>query len=250
MELRPEPEAAPAGGRELALKIQRFDPERDEKPYFQRFVVQTRPYMNLLEALFEVLETQDGSLSFRYACRGAICGSCAMHINGSFGLACRTQVASLPAGEVVIRPLTHLAIIKDLVVDLDSFFAKYRSIRPYLQPEEPPPERERRQSPRERERVDEGSKCILCACCHASCPITRIDPEYLGPAVLLWGDRFVQDSRDTATAERLKLVDYSHGVWRCHTAFNCREVCPKDLNPAAGISHQKQRILLRRLLGR
>ncbi len=227
----------------------RFDPTVDERGYFDEYRVEVRPGLTVLEALFLLLEREDGSLSFRYACRGAVCGSCAMHINGRYRLACATQMSDL-GDEVTIRPLNHLPIIKDLVVDMDGFFEKYNRVRPYLIAAGAGCEdKERLQSPAERARLDGLIECILCACCQSSCPFTATDPDYLGPALLLKADRFCSDSRDVGTAERLEAFDSEHGVWRCHTAFNCAEVCPKELNPTASIAHLKG-VAVQRRLGR
>lgn len=225
----------------------RFDPEVDSEGRFDEFVVPDREGMTVLEALFHILEREDGSLAFRFACRGAVCGSCAMHINGRFRLACATQVADL-GGEVTVRPLNHLPIVKDLVVDMSGFFERYEKLRPYLLDEGAAcGEAARLQGPVERARLDGLIECILCTCCHASCAFTGTDPEYLGPALLLKADRFRADSRETGHAERLAPVDSEHGVWRCHTALNCAEACPKDLNPAASISALKAAAIRARL---
>lgn len=231
------------------FKIFRFDPATDKAPRFDTFQVRTRPGQNVLEALFEILEFQDSSLAFRYSCRGAICGSCALHINGKYRLACQTLVQDL-RGEIVIQPLQHLPIIKDLVVDMEGFMEKFASIKPYLQALQAPPEKERLQSPQERERVDEGVSCILCACCQASCPMTLTHEGYLGPAILLQLDRFFQDSREDEKAPRLDTAAGEGGVWRCHTVFNCVAVCPKELHPAEAISHLKQGLVARKLFGK
>jgi len=228
------------------VSVFRFDPELDKQARFDDYEVPLRPGLTVLEALFHSLENLDGSLACRYACRGAVCGSCAMHINGKYGLAGATQMSDL-GDEVVIRPLYHLPIIKDLVVDMTSFFERYEKLRPYLVNESAVADGERLQSPKERARLDNLVECILCASCHASCPFTQTDPEYLGPALLLKADRFVSDSRDTDTDDRLAHVDSEHGVWRCHQAFNCVEVCPKELNPTHSIAKLKRAAIARRL---
>jgi len=234
--------------RKATLKVFRFDPEVDKEPHFSSYQVDARKGMTVLEALFDVLENQDGSLAFRYACRGAVCGSCAMHINGSYRLACQTQIGELGAGQVVVQPLGHLPIIKDLVVDMTSFFEKYEQVMPYLINNSPTPERERLQSMKERARIDEQLDCILCACCHASCTMTLTDDRYLGPAIMVKADRFASDSRDQARLTRLATVNSEHGVWRCHTIFNCAEVCPKEVNPTHAIARLKRGAIVRRLL--
>lgn len=231
------------------ISVFRFDPELDERGYFDTFDVPYQSGLTVLEALFYVLEHEDGSLGFRYACRSAVCGSCAMHINGRYRLACATQVSDL-GDHVVVRPLYHLPIIRDLVVDMTGFFERYERIRPWLANETPLAEEERLQSPEERAKLDNLVECILCACCHASCPFTHTHPEYLGPAVLLKIDRFYSDTRDLATADRIVAADQESGVWRCHTAYNCVEVCPKDLNPTASIARLKGAAIRRRFTGR
>jgi len=231
------------------VSVFRYDPEFDSKGYFDDFEVAVRPGLTVLEALINILEQEDGGLAFRYACRGAVCGSCSMHINGMYRLACATQMSDL-GDEVVVRPLYHLPVIRDLVVDMTSFWAKYEMIRPWLANETPLGDAERIQSPEERARLDNLVECILCACCHASCPFTDTDPQYLGPALLLKVDRFYADTRDRAAADRLAAADSEHGVWRCHTAYNCVEVCPKSLNPTASIAHLKMGAARRRLTGR
>jgi succinate dehydrogenase / fumarate reductase iron-sulfur subunit len=231
------------------LRIQRFDPDTDAEPRFQEYEIDPRPGETVLEALFDILETQDGSLGFRYACRGAVCGSCAMHINGRYRLACSAQVGHLD-DPIEIRPLGNFPIVRDLVVDMDDFMRKYEKLQPYLISAKTPPEKEILQSPKEREKLDEITDCIICTCCHASCPVTGTDPEYLGPTLLLQLDRWASDTRDEALAERVKAGDSDEGVWRCHTVFNCVEVCPKDLNPTHSIAKMKQRAIRQKLLGR
>ena len=221
-----------------------------DQPSFQDYHLDPRPGQTVLEALFDILETQDGSLAFRYACRGAVCGSCGMHINGKYRLACSTQLQDL--GEtVVIRPLDHYPVIRDLVVDMEPFFETLRSIRPYLVNDTPAPEgKERLQSPEERKHLDEIIDCVLCACCQSACTMALTDPEYLGPAIITKIDRFASDTRDTALADRTASVDSEHGVWRCHGIFNCAEVCPKNIIQPHAIAKMKRRALRRKILGR
>ena len=233
---------------QTTLKIFRFDPESGAPARFDSYTVDVKPGQMVLGALFDLLEYRDASLAFRYSCRSGICGSCSMHINGSYRLACETRVEQL-GPEITIQPLQHFRIIKDLVVDLDDFFAKVDAIQPYLMPDREPPLHEWLQSPEQRDRIEDGAKCILCACCQSGCPMTDSHPAYLGPAVLLKLDRYFQDSRDHADDLRLDLADGESGVWRCHTVFNCNAVCPKGLHPAAAISHLKQALAHRQLFG-
>jgi len=171
----------------------------------------------------------------------------AVYINGSYRLACGTQVSDFKGKEIVISPLPHLQVIKDLVVDMEPFFAKYGAIKPYLINNTPPPEKERLQSPKERKRIDEMIDCILCACCYSSCPSVWTDPAYKGPAAVLKANRFLADSRDNGTKERMPALDDEDGVWRCHTIFNCVEACPKDINPTDAIQQAKRKALKSKL---
>jgi len=234
----------------VTFKILRFDPEKDKAPYFASFQVTPKTGMSVLEGLFDILENQDGSLGLRFACRHAVCGSCAMAINGCYRLACQTLIKDLNTDLITVRPLGHLPVIKDLVVDMEPFYAKYEKIMPYLVGPNGKTDKELYQSIADRKKIDEQIDCILCGCCYASCPVTLTDPDYLGPAALLKADRFYADSRDQVPKDRLKLVDGEHGVWRCHTVFNCYRACPKELNPTASIAHLKRGLLWRKLLGR
>lgn len=223
----------------IDFKVLRYDRKKDQRPYWQTYRVERVPGMTVLSALLEIQTKQDGSLAFRYACRAGVCGSCAMHINGKYRLACETQVKEL-GRTVKLRPLGHLEVIKDLMVDLSPFWDKYRTVKPYLIAGDSPPERERHQSADDRTKLDVLTDCILCAACHAACTLTALDSDYLGPAVLTKIDRFVSDTRDGHTEQRLEMASGEHGVWRCHTIFNCQKVCPKDIDPAGAIGHLKR----------
>lgn len=229
----------------ILFHIFRFDPDNDKKPYLQKFKIPvTRKDQTVLEGLFYIQQRLDNSLAFRSSCRAAICGSCAMHINGKYRLACNTLISKLTSDIITIQPLAHMAIHKDLFVDMGPFWKNYEYIKPYLMPNKPlPATREQIQNPEERSRIDILIDCILCACCHSSCPVTASHEKYLGPMALLNMDRFVSDTRDGAREERLTMVNNEHGVWRCHTVFNCQEVCPKDLNPSGSIAHLKMKIV-------
>ncbi len=230
--------------REICFKVFRFDPDRDSKPYFQTYQVPfVRKDLTVLEGLFYIQEKLDNSLAFRSSCRSAVCGSCAMHINGRYGLACNTLVSSLKGNKVTIRPLGHMDIIKDLFVDLEPFWKKYEFIKPYLISKILSPDHERLQSHSERAKLDGLIDCILCGCCYSSCMVTLTKDEYLGPAALLWANRFFVDSRDDAKDERLGIVSVENGVWRCHTIFNCYQSCPKNLNPASCIANLKMKLI-------
>jgi succinate dehydrogenase/fumarate reductase iron-sulfur protein len=230
----------------VTFKIERFDPDVDPAPYFKTYEVPAEKEMSALEALFYVVENLDGSLAFRYSCRGAVCGSCAMRINGNNCLACQTLIKTLRSKVITISPLPHLPVIKDLVVNMDRFFQKYEAIKPYLINHSTPPEKERTQSIAERKKIDEMINCILCGACYSACTMVATSNSYLGPAALTKAYRFYADSRDTAKEERLKLVGGEAGVFRCHTLFNCAEVCPKNIVPTYSIQKLKGANLQRR----
>ena len=233
--------------RKATIKVWRFDPEVDKEPYWQSYEVPVSETTTVLQGLFYITDYIDGSLSYRYCCRAAVCGSCAMYINGSYRLACETQIAWFPDRVIEISPLPHLKVIKDLVVDLEPFFAKYEMIKPYLINNSKPPEKERYQSPKDRKKLDEMIDCILCASCYSSCPTVWMSEEkdgYLGPSALTKAWRFVADSRDQGAKERLKVVASEHGLWRCHTAFNCVEACPKKINCTDAIQNLKKKAIL------
>jgi succinate dehydrogenase / fumarate reductase iron-sulfur subunit len=219
----------------LRLSIFRFDPDRDERPYMQDFEIELAPTDRMLLDVILRIRTLDDSLAVRKSCREGVCGSDAMNINGRNGLACVTPVAGL-AEPVVLRPLPGFPVIRDLVVDMTRFFAQYDSIKPYLQNDEPPTGKERLQSPRDRARLDGLYECILCACCTSQCPSYWWNPEkFVGPAGLLQACRFIVDSRDRATAQRLDDLDDAYRLFRCRTIMNCTEVCPKGLAPSRAI---------------
>jgi len=223
----------------IALTVMRYDPTVDKAPRYQTFNVKATKGTTVLDTLFQVLDNQDHSLSFRYSCRSAVCGSCAMFINGAHRLACSTLVSDL-GREIIVQPLPHLPIIKDLVVDLTQFFEKYEVIKPYIVPLKAPPEREYIQSPKERDKINDSTDCILCAACYSSCPSVWAGKNYLGPHALLWAYRFAADSRDGILHDRVGIVSSEDGLWRCHTIFNCTEACPKSLNPARFIQNLKR----------
>lgn len=223
----------------MQFKIKRFNPETDQRPYFASFEVEIQKNLSVLEGLFYILENLDGSLSFRYSCRGAVCGSCAMLINGKIRLACQVLVKTLHSEVITVEPLPHLTVLKDLVVDLTPFFEKYQLIKPFLISNTLPPAKERSQSPSQRQKIDEMIKCILCGCCYSACPLVYNNRDFLGPAALTKAYRFLADSRDTAKKERIDLIAQENGIYRCHTAFACSEVCPKEIAPTYSIQKLK-----------
>ena len=219
----------------MRFSIYRFNPETDTKPYMRDYEATPGPGDRmLLDALMRI-RVQDDSLAFRKSCREGVCGSDAMNINGRNGLACVTSLASLTE-PVVLRPLPGFPVIRDLVVDMQRFFDQYRAIEPYVINRDAAPERERLQSPDERAELDGLYECILCACCTGFCPSYWWNPDrFLGPAVLLQALRFIADSRDQVTDERLEYLDDAYRLFRCRSIMNCTEVCPKGLNPARAI---------------
>lgn len=226
--------------KKISLRIQRFDPKTDTEPHYDVFDVPVRPRMTVLDAMFLVLEKQDRMLAFRYSCRSAVCGSCAAFINGKQRLACNTQISTL-GDEITIAPLPHIPVVRDLVVDLSPFFHKMDLIKPYFEGNEPYPEKEFPQSIKDREAIDTVIDCIDCMACYSACPMSWTNEKYPGPAAFLKAARFINDTRDTATAERLRLVGCEDGIWRCHTVFNCADACPKKLNPTNYIQQLKRK---------
>jgi len=240
------PSAAPVEARTVHFEIYRYDPEKDEKPYMQKLQVTLQPTDRmLLDALIRIKGEVDDSLSLRRSCREGVCGSDAMNINGKNGLACITNLRDLKE-PIVLRPLPGLPVIRDLIVDMSQFFKQYNSVKPYLINETPPPEKERLQSPEEREELNGLYECILCACCSTACPSFWWNPDkFVGPAGLLQAYRFIADSRDQATNERLDDLHDPYRLFRCHTIMNCVDVCPKNLNPTMAIGKIKE-LLVRR----
>jgi succinate dehydrogenase / fumarate reductase, iron-sulfur subunit len=243
---KPILDMAKAQNRVVKFSIYRYDPDKDEKPYMQNLEVELLPTDKmLLDALMRIKQSNDDSLSFRRSCREGVCGSDAMNINGKNGLACITNMRDLKE-PVVLRPLAGLPVVRDLIVDMTQFFNQYHSIKPFLINDTPPPEKERLQSPEEREELDGLYECILCACCSTSCPSFWWNPDkFVGPAGLLQAYRFIADSRDQAVAERLDNLEDPYRLFRCHTIMNCVDVCPKGLNPTRAIGKIKELMVKR-----
>jgi succinate dehydrogenase / fumarate reductase iron-sulfur subunit len=229
----------------MHLRIFRYDPDRDAKPYMKDYEIGLEPSDRmLLDALVKV-KAEDDTFAFRRSCREGVCGSDAMTINGKNGLACITKLVELRE-PVELKPLPGLPVIRDLIVDMTQFFEQYYSVKPYLINNEPPPERERLQSPAEREALDGLYECILCACCSTACPSFWWNPDkFVGPAGLLQAYRFIADSRDQATAERLDNLEDPYRLFRCHSIMNCVDACPKGLNPTKAIGKIKE-LMVRR----
>lgn len=235
---------------QVELRILRFNPEKDQKPWWGEYTLDdVDPTDTVLDTLHKVKWTQDGTLTLRRSCGFGICGSDAMRINGANALACKSLVKRFAANnggraKIQIEPLLGLLVIKDLVVDMEPFFDHYRSVMPYFVNDEPPPAngRERLQSPADRERFDDTTKCILCAACTASCPSFWADGRYVGPAAIVQAHRFIFDSRDQAYAERLNILAEQFGVWRCRTIFNCTNACPREIQVTRAIAEVKKAI--------
>ena len=232
----------------LNVSLYRYNPETDEAPYMQDFSVDTGGRdMMVLDVLELIKSDYDGSVTYRRSCREGVCGSDGLNMNGKNGLACITPLSeSIKGDKLVIRPLPGLPVIRDLVVDMSLFYAQYEKIQPYLQNPTPAPAIERLQSPEERAQLDGLYECILCACCSTSCPSFWWNPDrFVGPAGLLQAYRFLADSRDTATEDRLASLDDPFSVFRCHGIQNCVNVCPKGLNPTKAIGHIRTMLLNR-----
>ena len=232
----------------LQVSLYRYNPETDDAPYMQDFSVDTEGRDLMVLDVLELIKAEhDGSVTYRRSCREGVCGSDGLNMNGKNGLACISPLSeSVKNNKLVIRPLPGLPVIRDLVVDMSLFYAQYEKVQPYLQNAAPAPAIERLQSPEERAQLDGLYECILCACCSTSCPSFWWNPDrFIGPAGLLQAYRFLADSRDTATEERLAKLDDPFSVFRCHGIQNCVNVCPKGLNPTKAIGHIRGMLLSR-----
>jgi succinate dehydrogenase / fumarate reductase iron-sulfur subunit len=234
-----------AESRLVTLKIRRFDPESGQDPHWQTFEVPVHKGDRLLDALHHVKWYLDGSLTFRRSCAHGVCGSDAMRVNGVNRLACKVLVKDL-GDEITVEPLKGLAVEKDLVVDMDPFFDAFKSIKPFLITTGNEPTRERIQSPEQRARFDDTTKCIMCAACTTSCPVYWNDDQYFGPQAIVMAHRFIFDSRDEGAAERLEILNDKEGVWRCRTTFNCTDACPRGIEVTRAIQEVKRALIFRR----
>jgi len=230
----------------IQLNIYRFNPESDDKPSMQTYEVPIfKKGLKLLDVLNYIKWNLDGTLTFRRSCGEGVCGSDGMNINGVNGLACITPIEGLKQ-PIQLRPLPSMEVIRDLIVDTTHFFDQYRQIKPWLQTYTPTPEHERLQTPEERAELDGAYECIMCGCCTTSCPSWWWNGDrFMGPAVLLQADRWIKDSRDEATGERLDQLEDAFKLYRCHQIMNCMEACPKELNPTKAINHIKRMLLNR-----
>jgi len=217
------------------LRIRRFNPEADEEPHWEEYRVDAEPTDRVLDLLHQVKWFQDGTLTFRRSCAHGVCGSDAMLINGRNRLACEYLVRDA-GSRISVEAIRGMPLVKDLLVDLDGFWEKYKQVMPFLVNDEVPADgRERLQSPEERARFDDTTKCILCAACTTACPVFWTNPDYVGPASIVNAHRFIFDSRDRAGEERLEIMADADGVWRCRTVFNCVEACPRGINITGAI---------------
>jgi succinate dehydrogenase / fumarate reductase, iron-sulfur subunit len=230
----------------ITFEIQRFDPEKDASPHFEDYELDLPPESRVLDGLVHIKTYLDGSLAFRKSCAHGICGSDAMLIDGEERLACKTILSDLgkpEGGRVRIEPLKGLMVQKDLMVDQDKFFAAYRSVKPFLINEERAGPKERKQSQAQREEIDDSTKCSLCASCYSACPVIREkNPDFIGPAALLNAARFLFDSRDRGSLERLPVLDRPEGAWACENKFRCTQVCPRGIKVTKSINLTKRKI--------
>lgn len=230
----------------VTIKIKRFNPEKDSEPHWREYQVEAEPTDRLLDALNYIKWNIDGTLTYRRSCAHGVCGSDAMLINRRNGLACKLLLKNL-GSTITVEALRGLPLLKDLLVDMEGFFAKYRAVQPFLMTNSPKPEKERLQSPEERAVFDDTTKCILCAACDTSCPSFWSNEDYVGPAAIVQAHRFIFDSRDEGHEERLAILNERDGVWRCRTIFNCVEACPRDINITRAIGEVKRTLAFRRL---
>ncbi len=240
--------AAPDGAkRTRKFKVYRWDPEDDDNPRTDVYEIDLDDCGPMvLDALIKIKDEVDATLTFRRSCREGVCGSCAMNVDGTNTLAC-TKFIDEVKGDVKVYPLPHLPVVKDLVADLTTLYAQYASIEPWLKTDTPPPDGERLQSEEERAQLDGSWECILCFCCSTACPSYWWNSErYLGPAILLQAHRWISDSRDEHTGERLDALEDPFRLYRCHTIMNCTATCPKGLSPAKAIGEIKKSLVLRR----
>ncbi|MFI6091635.1 succinate dehydrogenase iron-sulfur subunit [Streptomyces sp. NPDC051218] len=229
------------------FRIRRYNPEISADATWEDFQVEIDPKERVLDALHKIKWELDGTLTFRRSCAHGICGSDAMRINGRNRLACKTLIKDLnPAKPITVEAIKGLTVLKDLVVDMDPFFQAYRDVMPFLVTTGNEPTRERLQSPEDRERFDDTTKCILCAACTSSCPVFWNDGQYFGPAAIVNAHRFIFDSRDEAGEQRLEILNDKDGVWRCRTTFNCTDACPRGIEVTKAIQEVKRALITRR----
>ncbi|MFI6471285.1 MULTISPECIES: succinate dehydrogenase iron-sulfur subunit [unclassified Streptomyces] len=231
----------------VTFRIRRFNPEISDEATWEDFQLEIDPKERVLDGLHKIKWEMDGSLTFRRSCAHGICGSDAMRINGKNRLACKTLIKDInPSKPITIEAIKGLTVQKDLVVDMEPFFQAYRDVMPFLITKGNEPTRERLQSPEDRERFDDTTKCILCAACTSSCPVFWNDGQYFGPAAIVNAHRFIFDSRDEAGEQRLEILNDKDGVWRCRTTFNCTDACPRGIEVTKAIQEVKRALITRR----
>ncbi|CAL9298599.1 succinate dehydrogenase iron-sulfur subunit [Streptomyces rubradiris] len=245
---RPEPGFADSPYITVTFRVRRFNPEVSAEATWEDFQLEIDPKERVLDGLHKIKWDIDGSLTFRRSCAHGICGSDAMRINGKNRLACKTLIKDInPEKPITVEPIKGLTVLKDLVVDMEPFFQAYRDVMPFLVVDETnEPTRERFQSPEDRERFDDTTKCILCAACTSSCPVFWNDGQYFGPAAIVNAHRFIFDSRDEAGEQRLEILNDRDGVWRCRTTFNCTDACPRGIEVTKAIQEVKRALITRR----
>lgn len=231
---------------QVKLTIYRYDPEKDKKPHYDKFTVEAEATDRVLDLLERIKDYQDGTLAYRRSCAHGVCGSDAMRINGVNRLACKVLVKDVGTS-LKIEPILGLPVQRDLIVDMEPFFDHYKSVIPYFVGPEAMPQKEQLQSPEDRERFDDTTKCILCGACTTSCPSFWANGNYVGPAAIVNAHRFIFDSRDQAAVERLKILNDQFGVYRCHTIFNCTDACPREIQVTQAIGEVKKAIATARL---
>ena len=232
---------------DVTVKILRYNPEVSEEAKWESYQVTAEPTDRVLDALHKIKWDLDGTLTFRRSCAHGVCGSDAMRINGKNRLACKTLLKDVnPSQPITVEPIKGLPVLKDLVVDMEPFFAAYRSVMPFLVTSGNEPTRERLQSQKDRDRFDDTTKCILCAACTTSCPVYWTDGQYFGPQAIVGAHRFIFDSRDEGTDQRLEILNDQEGVWRCRTTFNCTEACPRGIQVTQAIAEVKHALLTSR----
>ncbi len=228
---------------EMRFKIFRYDPAVDSEPSYRTYTVSVQPQERILDCLNRIKWEQDGSLAFRMSCAHGVCGSDGMRINGVCALACQKLVRDYAdSTEITLEPLPFFRVLKDLMVDMEDFLARVDAMRPYLVPDGPPPEKERLQSPEDHKKQEDVIRCILCACCTGACPVMQENPDYIGPAALVWAYRFLYDSRDGRFGERLEKLNEPNNVWPCENYFECTRVCPKGIPITKSINTMKREI--------
>lgn len=230
--------------KKVTFEIFRYDPDKDKEPYYKTYDVELRrPGYLMLDALNQIKWELDPTLTYRRSCREGVCGSDGINVNGVNMLSCMTKVEDLGSDHIVVQPLPGMNVMRDLVVDVDDFFTKFITVKPYLIRKSPNPDKEIYQSPEDRKKLDGLYECIACGCCSSSCPSYWADKKYLGPNAFLRAWRYLADSRDEGAEERLPILNDKHGVWRCHTIYNCVEACPKELNPTEAIMNIRKMLL-------